>query len=107
LTHFHSFYDHGRVLPTLAKLDPEPAVWISPADAAARRIEDGTQIRLLNERGVLQARAHVTERVPAGTVWMRDGWAGLNCMTVGEACIPDAAVDLFPFASGQATFAAL
>jgi anaerobic selenocysteine-containing dehydrogenase len=107
LTHFHSFYDHGRALPTLAKLDPEPCVWISPADAAARQIEDGKEIRLLNERGVLQARAHVTERVPAGTVWMRDGWLGLNCVTSGEACIPDAAVDLFPFAAGQATFEAL
>jgi anaerobic selenocysteine-containing dehydrogenase len=107
LTHFHSFYDHGRALPTLAKLDPEPCVWISPADAAARQIEDGKEIRLLNERGVLQARAHVTERVPAGTVWMRDGWLGLNCVTSGEACIPDTAVDLFPFAAGQATFEAL
>jgi anaerobic selenocysteine-containing dehydrogenase len=107
LTHFHSFYDHGRALPTLAKLDPEPCVWISPADAAARQIEDGKEIRLLNERGVLQARAHVTARVPAGTVWMRDGWPGLNCLTSGEACIPDAAVDLFPFAAGQATFDAL
>jgi anaerobic selenocysteine-containing dehydrogenase len=107
LTHFHSFYDHGRALPTLAKLDPEPCVWISPADAAARQIEDGKEIRLLNERGVLQARAHVTERVPGGTVWMRDGWLGLNCVTSGEACLPDAAVDLFPFAAGQATFEAL
>lgn len=107
LTHFHSFYDHGRALPTLAKLDPEPCVWISPADAAARQIKDGKEIRLLNERGVLQARAHVTERVPTGTVWMRDGWMGLNCVTSGEACIPDAAVDLFPFAAGQATFEAL
>jgi anaerobic selenocysteine-containing dehydrogenase len=107
LTHFHSFYDHGRALPTLAKLDPEPCVWISPADAAARQIEDGKEIRLVNERGVLQARAHVTERVPAGTVWMRDGWLGLNCLTSGEACIPDAAVEIFPFAAGQATFEAL
>jgi anaerobic selenocysteine-containing dehydrogenase len=104
LTHFHSFYDHGRALPTLAKLDPEPCVWIAPADAAARQIEDGQEIRLLNERGVLQARAHVTERVPTGTVWMRAGWLGLNCVTSGEACIPDAAVDLFSFAAGQATF---
>jgi len=107
LTHFHSFYDHGRALPTLAKLDPEPCIWISPADAAARQIEDGKEIRLLNERGVLQARAHVTERVPVGTVWMRDGWLGLNCVTSGEACLPDAAVDLFPFSAGQATFEAL
>jgi hypothetical protein len=38
---------------------------------------------------------------------MRDGWPGVNCVTSGEACIPDAAVDLFPFAAGQATFEAL
>ena len=115
LTHFHSFYDHGRACARkdggeaslLLKLDPEPSVWISPADAAARQIEDGQEVRLLNERGVLQARAHVTERVPAGTVWMRDGWTGLNCLTSVDACIPDAAVDLFPFAAGQAAFAAL
>jgi len=107
LTHFHSFYDHGRALPSLAKLDPEPYVWISPADAAARQVEDGQEVHLLNERGVFQVRAHVTERVPAGTVWMRDGWTGLNCLTSVEACIPDAAVDLFPFAAGQATFDAL
>lgn len=107
LTHFHSFYDHGRALPRLAKLDPEPSVWIAPADAAARQVADGQAVRLLNERGVFQVRAHVTEHVPPGTVWMRDGWTGLNCLTSGEACIPDAAVDLFPFAAGQAAFEAL
>lgn len=107
LTHFHSFYDHGQALPSLAKLDPEPSVWISPTDAAARQIVDGQEMRLLNARGVLQARAHVTTRVPAGTVWMRDGWTGLNCLTSGDACVPDEAVDLFPFAAGQAAFEAL
>ena len=107
LTHFHSFYDHGQALPSLAKLDAEPCVWISPVDAAARQIEDGKELRLLNERGVLQARAHVTTRVPAGTLWMRDGWTGLNCLTSGEASVPDEAVDLFPFAAGQAAFEAL
>jgi anaerobic selenocysteine-containing dehydrogenase len=107
LTHFHSFYDHGRVLPMLAKLDPQPCVWLSPADATARQIVDGQEVRLLNERGVFQVRAHVTAGVPAGTVWMRDGWTGLNCLTSAEACIPDAAVALFPFAAGQAAFEAL
>jgi hypothetical protein len=38
---------------------------------------------------------------------MRDGWEGLNTLTAGEACIPDAAVDVFHFAAGQATFEAL
>ena len=105
LTQFHGFYDHGRALPTLARIDPEPSLWISPFDAAARGIEDGTPIRLYNERGTMSARAHVTARVPAGTVWMRDGWAGLNTLTSGAACLPDHAVDAVgPFSGGQATF---
>ena len=33
LTHFHSFYNNGRELPTLARRESEPALWISPADA--------------------------------------------------------------------------
>jgi len=106
LTHFHGFYDHGRALPTLAKADPEPALWISPADAAGRGIADGGPIRIVNERGAMAARAHVTVRIPAGTVWMRDGWSGLNDLTAGEAAIPDAAVDVFGFSGGQAQFEA-
>jgi anaerobic selenocysteine-containing dehydrogenase len=104
LTHFHAFYDHGRALPTLAKADPEPELWISPADAAARGVVDGAMIRIHNERGDMKARARVTPRIPPGTVWMRDGWDGLNRLTSGTAVVPDAAVDLFGFSGGQAAF---
>ena len=107
LTQFHGFYDHGRMLPTLAEADPEPRLWISPADAGTRGVADGDGIRLFNDRGEMNARAHVTERVPPGTVWMRDGWAGLNTLTSGAPVVPDAAVDTFPnFAAGQAEFEA-
>ncbi|MGH6689800.1 MAG: molybdopterin-containing oxidoreductase family protein, partial [Gammaproteobacteria bacterium] len=71
LTHFHGFYDHGRALPSLAAADPEPVLWISPADAAARKLGDGAAIRLYNERGEMRARARVTGAIGAGTVWMR------------------------------------
>jgi anaerobic selenocysteine-containing dehydrogenase len=107
LTHFHAFYDHGRALPSLAKLDPTPSLWISPADASARGLQDGAPIRIHNERGAFQAYARVTERIPPGTVWMRDGWEGLNRLTSGQACIPDAAVDIFHFSAGQAAFDAM
>ena len=107
LTHFHAFYDHGRALPSLAKLDTAPSLWISPVDAAARGLQDGAPIRIYNERGAFQAYARVTERIPAGTVWMRDGWEGLNRLTSGSACIPDAAVDIFHFSAGQAAFDAM
>jgi len=106
LTHFHGFYDHGRALPTLAAADPEPVLWIAPADAARRAISDGGALRIVNARGEMRARARVTSRVPEGTVWMRDGWAGLNDLTSGEPAIPDAAVDVFGFSGGQASFEA-
>ena len=107
LTHFHGFYDHGRALPTLAKADPAPTLWISPTDASARGLTDGADIRIHNERGEMRARARVTEKIPAGTVWMRDGWLGLNDLTAGAPVVPDAAVDAFHalgFSGGQAAF---
>jgi anaerobic selenocysteine-containing dehydrogenase len=107
LTHFHGFYDHGRALPTLARVDPEPQLWISPVDATARGLADGASIRVYNERGEFRARALVTERMLAGSVWMRDGWGGLNRLTAGGPCIPDEAVDMFAFSAGQAAFDAM
>jgi anaerobic selenocysteine-containing dehydrogenase len=104
LAHFHAFYDHGRALPTLAAADPEPRLWISPADAASRHVADGDAIRVFNERGQMIARALVTRRVPPGTVWIHDGWKGLNTLTSGAAVLPDAAVDAFSFSAGQAEF---
>jgi anaerobic selenocysteine-containing dehydrogenase len=106
LTAFHSFYDHGQALPTLAQRDPRPVLRISPADAEARQLADGAAIRIFNERGSFEAHAHVTEAIPAGVVWMRDGWEGMNRLTAGGAVLPDAAVDLFHFSAGQADFGA-
>lgn len=106
LSHFHAFFDHGRALPSLAKAEPEPILWIAPADAATRGLADGVAIRIYNDRGEFRARAHVTGRVPSGTVWMRDGWEGINRLTSGGAVLPDEAVDLFNFSAGQSSFEA-
>jgi len=107
MAHFHSFYNNGRELPTLAKRESEPQLWISPVDAEARQLTDGAPIRIFNSRGELRARAHVTDRLPSGTVWMRDGWPGLNSLTGGASVVPDGAVDLFDFSAGQAAFDAM
>jgi len=107
MVHFHSFYNSGQALPTLAKRESEPALWISESDASARSVADGSAIRIFNDRGEMKARAHVTDRVPAGTVWMRDGWPGLNMLTSGAAALPDTAVDLFEFTAGHASFDAM
>jgi hypothetical protein len=55
----------------------------------------------------MRARARVTDKIPAGTVWMHDGWAGLNDLTAGGPVVADAAVDAFHalgFSGGQAAF---
>jgi anaerobic selenocysteine-containing dehydrogenase len=104
LTHFHSFYNNGRELPTLAKREKEPQLWLAPADAAARQLIDGVAIRVFNQRGSMAARAHVTERMPPGAVWIRDGWPELNQLTGGNAVLPDLAVETFPFSAGQSSF---
>jgi anaerobic selenocysteine-containing dehydrogenase len=107
LAHFHSFYNNGRELPMLARLEAEPTLWMSPDDAAMRNVADGAAIRIFNARGDLHARARVTDRIPPGTVWMRDGWPNLNRLTAGAPVLPDAAVDLFAFSAGQASFDAM
>jgi len=57
----------------------------------------------------MRARARVTDKMPSGTVWMRDGWSGLNDLTAGVPVLADGAVDAFHtlgFSGGQATFGA-
>jgi hypothetical protein len=48
--------------------------------------------------------AHVTVGVPP--VWIRDGWAGLNHLTSGDAVLTRDALNLFPFSVGQADYGA-
>ncbi|MGH2583346.1 MAG: molybdopterin dinucleotide binding domain-containing protein, partial [Dehalococcoidia bacterium] len=104
ITHFHGFYDHGRALPSLAAADPEPRLWINPADATARNITDGVPIRIVNDRGAMTAAARVTDRVPPGVVWMHDGWEGINRLTSGARSVPDAAARVS--AGGSASYEA-
>src|SRR5215467_4206241 len=87
LTHFHSFYDQAQALPSLAKHNTSPQLWISRVDADARRLSSGDGIRIYNQRGELAAKAHVTDELPPGVVWMRDGWVGLNDLTSGDAVL--------------------
>ena len=107
LTQFHAFYDHGKALPLLAERDPGPELWISPADARARILSNGDAIRVHNQRGAFEATAHVTDRIPPGTVWMRDGCEGLNRVTSGAPVLPETALNLFPFTVGQAAYDAM
>ena len=104
LNHFHSFYDHGRALPSIKKLEKGPTLWVSKADADSRGIEEGAAILISNDRGSCNALAMITDKVPSGVVWMHDGWPGFNTLTSGARAVPDSAINIFPFSVGQAAF---
>ena len=106
LTQFHAFYDHGRALPLLAERDPGPELWMSPEDAQTRNLADGDAVRVHNQRGAFEAKAHITDHVPPGVVWMHDGWIGVNHVTAGTPVLPEAALNFFPFTVGQTKFGA-
>ncbi|HET8843812.1 MAG TPA: molybdopterin-dependent oxidoreductase, partial [Ktedonobacteraceae bacterium] len=88
LTAFHAFYDEGQALPTLAKANPAPELWIHPQDAHQRQISNGARIVMKNQRGQCEAVARVTDAVSPGVVWMRDGWSGINRLTNGAQSLP-------------------
>lgn len=104
INHFHSFYDSGRALPSLVRRDPAPELWVSAADAAQRDIADRDRVAIHNQKARFVATAKVTDQIPAGTLWIHDGWPGLNDLTNSTAAIPDTATGLFPFSTGQAAY---
>ncbi len=104
---FHGFYDNAQALPSLAKLSPQPELWISPADAGDRAIAHGDRIELFNDRGRSEAVARVTDDVPPGLVWMRDGWVAVNRLTANDPCMTPEQAEGVPIPGGQATYEAL
>ena len=107
ITAFHAFYDEGRALPTLARANIEPELWIHPTDAQQRGIGAGSPIQIYNERGQFRAKARLTEDVQQGVIWMRDGWFGVNSVTNGDPALSPLASDIVdPYAipGGQAAF---
>ncbi len=56
-----------------------PAVWIHSQDALERRVEDGQEVFVFNDRGRIKIRAHVTDDIMPGTVCLLQGqWPCLD-----------------------------
>lgn len=107
LTAFHSFYDQGRALPSLARANPHPELWVHSLDAQARGIADGARARIHNDSGSLVVVVRVTDDVRPGVVWMRDGWYGMNHLTSGApALTPEASglINALLIPGGQAGY---
>ncbi len=107
LTAFHAFFDEGQALPTLARANPGPQLWMHPLDAQQRQIANETPVVIANQRGQFEARAHVTDDILPGVVWMRDGWSGINRVTSGAPIVPLEALTIVPgVPGGQAAYEA-
>src|SRR5262245_3313949 len=88
----------------LAKHNTAPQLWISKVDADARQLSSGDEIKIYNERGQFGAKAHITDDVPPGVVWIRDGWVGLNHLTSGDSVLTGDALSLLPLSVGKADY---
>ncbi|MBY9077692.1 molybdopterin oxidoreductase family protein [Paenibacillus sp. HN-1] len=55
-------------------LEKRPTLQIHPEDAAARGIEDGAEVKVYNDRGVIEIWALVTDRMLPGTVFSQGLW---------------------------------
>lgn len=64
----HSEYQENLLMQTLGR--GGPVIWLSVPDAEAIGVEDNDWIEAHNANGVVVARAVVSHRMPAGTVFM-------------------------------------
>jgi nitrate reductase alpha subunit len=64
----HSEYQDNLFMLSLSRGGPE--IWMSPQDAEAIGVKDNEWIEAYNRNGVVVARAIVSHRMPAGTVYM-------------------------------------
>jgi anaerobic selenocysteine-containing dehydrogenase len=68
----HSSYANNAWLAEIHGGKPE--VFMSPDDASVRGVETGDLIEVANQRGSLQAWAHVTDAQRPGSVSLYEGW---------------------------------
>ncbi len=73
----HDDLNWVREIPTCKVTGPDgykyEPLWINPADAASRGINNGDVVKVYNERGAVLGGAYVTERIMAGAVYIDHG----------------------------------
>ncbi|MFX1760984.1 molybdopterin oxidoreductase family protein [Paraburkholderia sp. A1RI-2L] len=80
---------------SLRATEGEPHLDLHPTDAARRAIADGDQVRVFNDRGLMQARARVSDRAREGLVvglsiwWKKLAPDGRNANEVTSQALTD------------------
>ncbi|MEO5334258.1 MAG: molybdopterin-dependent oxidoreductase [Magnetococcus sp. YQC-5] len=82
---------------TVMKRRGSPKLWINPADAMTRAIDDGDLVAVFNGQGKLTMTAYVTEKVRPGLTLCESNWPAsafpegisLNALTHSQPTAPD------------------
>ena len=84
--HVNSSFHHHDFL---TEIWASQVLQIHPDDATPRGIEDGARIRVFNDRGEIEAMAHVTRGILRGVVSVTTGWGGVNEKQTASILSPD------------------
>ncbi|MBN1323106.1 MAG: formate dehydrogenase subunit alpha [Methanotrichaceae archaeon] len=79
----HNAGSMTRRSPSLAEREPEPFAEINPMDARRLGISQGEMVNVTTARGMMEALARISERVPSGVVFMPFHFPGANILTSG------------------------
>jgi len=76
-------------LPSIRALDPESFAEMSPADAAARGIVDGSQVWVFNDRGKVKIAVRLDHSLRPGCIVIHNGWwlsegGGINLLSAAR-----------------------
>ena len=76
-------------LPSIRALDPDSFVEMSPADAAARGIVDGSQVSVFNDRGKVKIAIRLDHSLRPGCIVIHNGWwlsegGGINLLSAAR-----------------------
>jgi len=89
-----------RRTKSLLKKVPELFVEIHPTDSEARGIKADEKVKIITKRGEAEAKAHITDKVAPGVVFMPFHFEGTNALTV-DALDPIAKIPEYKVAACQ------
>lgn len=92
-----------RKEPVINQIAPEQQVELNPRDATELGVREGDWLRITTRRGAIAARAWITERVPAKTVFATfHFWeANVNELTQGDARDPISGIPEFKISAAR------
>jgi anaerobic selenocysteine-containing dehydrogenase len=82
-------------------VNPEPYIYVHPAVAAQKGIQDGDMVRVFNQVGEERLRARLTDNVATDTLLMYEGWYGKQNKFNVNNLVDDTSSDMGKYKTGS------